>query len=103
MLISYYNLSVTLLFIVLFAFNFTFGLSTGSVVPVIKADILPDIGVVIAVMFWWLFVIYFVYMFPIFLDNFGIAMCFCIFLVISICGLFFMIFVVNESKGKTQR
>ena len=65
MLISYYNLSVTLCFILLFSFNLAYGLSEGSIVTVIIADILPAEGIAIALMFWWMSIIFFVYMFPI--------------------------------------
>ena len=78
-----------------------YGVSAGPISYIYVADILPDIGVGIAMSVMWICYMSMAYLFPLAKDVFGIISCFIFFVVVSFIGVIFMVFIVKETKGKS--
>jgi len=79
----------------------SYGVSVGGLGKIIMADLLPDSGMSIANTFFWGWIIISAEGFPWVKDNFSITVCFTIFSIVSLVSIFFNIFVLIETKGKT--
>jgi sugar porter (SP) family MFS transporter len=85
--------------IAVFVYTIGFGFSLGPIVWLYIAEILPDIGVGVAVVFNWSFAMIVVQVYPLLPDSWGDYR-FLTFGVCMIAGLLFMIFFVKETKDK---
>ena len=101
-LVSYYNLSAYLALLTVSLFISGFSLAAGPITFIYLADMLPDIGVSFCVSWGWVFSVLLGYYFPTFKARYGIETCFLVFAFCTFLGIFFMIFTIKESKGKSQ-
>ena len=84
-------------------FIFGFCMGNGPVTWIYMADILPDVGISLVVTVLWIFTAGVGLGFPAMKDTWSIVTAFDVFLVASILGLLFDIFLMTETKGKTQK
>ena len=79
----------------------SYGVSVGGLGKILMADFLTDSGMSIANTFFWLWIILTAEGFPYIKENFSITVCFTIFSIVSGVSIFFNLFVLIETKGKT--
>jgi len=101
-LASYFDLDPLYAVVLVSLYIMSYGISVGACGKILMADILPDTGLSIANAFFWLWIIITAYGFPLIKDNYNITYCFLIFTIVSLVSIFFNIFVLIETKGKSQ-
>lgn len=92
-----------LVIIFLFAYLIAFQLSLGPITWLYLAEILPEKGISIAVLFNWIATSIVAQVFPKMNSAINIYGCFAVFGGFCFLGLFFLIFMLQETKGKTAK
>jgi len=98
---SYLELSSIYALVLITLYIMSYGLAIGAVGKILMVDILPDTGLSIAKAFFWLWIILSSYGFPYITNNYSITLSFLIFSIASLFSIFFNIFLMVETKGKS--
>ena len=83
------ELSSYLALIIICLYIFAYALSSGPIIYIYAADILPDVGVGIVMAIMWVLYILNAYLLPIARKKFGMVAWFMFFVIVSFIGLLF--------------